>query len=162
MFTVQEVLNGELESKDVKDKLILIGVTRTDGYREYWNTPYDVPMGSQMSGVMLQAQMTSQLIDAALGKVPLIWVMPFWGEWLWILLWSSVGGAIVWQFQRSATRIGALVIAVGVGYVICFIVFQAASGWLPFVPVAIVLIAAPFSSWLVDLSRINFYKTRSN
>ena len=162
MFTVQEVLNGELESTDVKDKLVFIGVTRTDGYREYWNTPYNVPMGGQMSGVMLQAQMTSQLIDAALGKVPLIWVMPFWGEWLWILLWSSVGGVIVWQFQRSATRIGALVMAVGVGYAICFIVFQAASGWLPFVPVAIVLIAAPFSSWLVDLSRINFYKTRSN
>jgi CHASE2 domain-containing sensor protein len=162
MFTVQEVLNGELESKDVKDKLVFIGVTRTDGYREYWNTPYNVRMGNQMSGVMLQAQMTSQLLDAALGKASLIWVLPFWGEWLWILLWSSVGGVIVWQFQRAATRVGALVIAGGVSYAICLIGFQAASGWLPFVPVALVLIAAPFSSWLVDLSRINFYKTRRN
>lgn len=162
MFTVQEVLDDELESKYVKDKVVLIGVTRTDGYREYWNTPYNVIMGSQMSGVMLQAQMTSQLLDAALGKSRLIWVLPFWGEWLWIILWASVGGIIVWRFQLSATRIGALIIAVGTGFGICFIVFQAASGWLPFVPVAIVLIAAPFGSWLVDLSRIELYKARKS
>ncbi|NJL46416.1 MAG: CHASE2 domain-containing protein [Leptolyngbyaceae cyanobacterium SM2_5_2] len=140
--------------------MVLIGVTRTDGYREYWNTPYNLPMGSQMAGVMLQAQMTSQLIDAALGESLLIWVLPFWGEWLWILLWSSVGGVIIWRLPLTPTRIGALVIALGAGYAICYVVFQTFYGWLPFIPVALVLGAAPLSNWLVDSGRLRLYKMR--
>jgi|GEM_PF-4882981 CHASE2 domain-containing sensor protein len=160
MFTVQQVLDGELEGRNLRDTIVLIGITRTDGYREYWNTPYNLRMGSQMAGVMIQAQMVSQLLDAALGESPLIWVLPFWGEWLWILLWSSVGGIIIWRLQLAPTRIGALVISIGASYAICYIVFQAFYGWLPFVPVVLVLVAAPLSNWLVDSGRLSLYKMR--
>lgn len=160
MFTVQQVLQGALAGRDLTETIVLVGVTRTDGYRDYWNTPYNVAMGNQMPGVMLHAQMISQLLDASLGKSPLIWVMPFWGEWLWILLWSSVGGMIVWKIQLLPLRLGTLVMAGGVGFVICYVGFQAFYGWLPFVPIVLVLAAAPLSSWGVDHGRLWLYKLR--
>ena len=113
-----------------------------------------------MRGVTIQAQMLSQLLDAALGKARLIWVMPQLAEVLLIILWSSIGGFIIWKLQSPPLRIGALVMAIGAGYLACFLVFQIFSGWLPFVPIALVLIVTPFNSWLVDRGRLGLYKIR--
>ncbi|MBE9139135.1 CHASE2 domain-containing protein [Nodosilinea sp. LEGE 07088] len=162
MFTVQQVLEGSLEGRDLSNTIVLVGVVRTDGYREYWNTPYNLKTSAQMPGVMLQAQMVSQLLDAAQEKRPLIWVMPLWGEWLWILLWSSVGGVVVWRLHLPPLRMGALSLAVGVVYGICYVTFQIFSGWLPFVPAAFVLAAAPLSNWLMDSGRLELYRIRKH
>ena len=160
MVTVQQVLDGVLANSDLRGKIVLIGVTRTDGYRDYWNTPYNRLTGQTMPGVMLHAQKISQLLDAALDQKPLIWVLPVWGEWLWILFWSSLGGIIIWRFQLLPLRIGVLLLTIGTGYLICYVIFQVFLGWLPFIPIVLVLAAAPLSNWLVDSGRLRIYKLR--
>lgn len=76
-------------SAAVKDKLILIGTTDPN-YGDIITTPY-----GKIPGVIHQAQMTSQLINAALENRPLFWSSPFWIDSSIVLSCALIGGGLV-------------------------------------------------------------------
>ncbi|MDZ8224087.1 CHASE2 domain-containing protein [Nostoc sp. ChiVER01] len=138
--TLKDVLNNKLTSDLVKNRIVLIGTT-AESFHDYWSTPYSAGQWpyEQMPGVMLQAHMISQILSAVLDHRPLLWMLPKWGEFIWVWAWSLVGSIIVWQF-RSWLRLGlAGVTTVCVLYGVSFgLLLQGA--WIPLLPSILVLI----------------------
>ncbi|MEH1855025.1 MAG: serine/threonine protein kinase, partial [Nostoc sp.] len=72
---------------------------------------------------------------------PLLWMLPRWGEFIWVWGWSLIGGIIVWQF-RSWLRLGlAGVATVCILYGVSFGLFLQGV-WIPLVPSVLVLIVS--------------------
>jgi CHASE2 domain-containing sensor protein len=135
--SLEDVLNGKVSAADIQDRIVMIGYTDlADKSADLWNTPY-----GNMPGVMVQAQMASQIISAVLDERPLIWWLPFWGETLWIFGWSTVGGLVIWFCSRSLARGAAGAVATVVGlYGVCYLILVSQSGWVPLVPPAIAIV----------------------
>jgi CHASE2 domain-containing sensor protein len=117
----------ELESK-IKDHIVLIGTTKSY-YQDFHETPYGT-----IPGVFLQAQMTSQLINAALYNRPLIWAYSFWGEIPIILLSSATGGLLAWRVRKAWILLGC---GGGVLMIIFFgsvALLKEVGYWFPLVP----------------------------
>lgn len=142
-LSLKQVLNGQVNPDAVKDRIILIGViARSSG--DYWSTPYGAGSAEKMPGVVVQAQMISQILSAVLDQRPLLWVWSQNVEIGWIWIWSLLGGITSWWlYLRSApTRqfllILMIVTALGVLCAVCYsILIQ--GGWVPLVPPAIAL-----------------------
>lgn len=136
--TVAQVLAGQLNSRAIKDRIVLIGVAaNTRG--DYWSTPYGSAFSKQVPGVFLQAQMVSQLLSAAIDKRPLLSVWSPWGEVLWMWGWALAGGIFVWYARNTVDRLILIGVATGVLSVCCFILL--ANGvWVPLVPCGLVLV----------------------
>ncbi|NES20611.1 MAG: TIR domain-containing protein [Symploca sp. SIO3E6] len=135
--SLKELLDGEVPGEDIQDRIIVIGYTDTaDKSADLWNTSY-----GDMAGVILQAQMASQIISAALDQRPLIWWLPLGGEILWIFGWSTVGGLVIWWGTRSLglAAVGAVNVLVGM-YGVCYFILVSQGGWLPLVPPAIAVV----------------------
>lgn len=138
--TLTQVLTGKVNPSLVKNRIILIGVT-DKSYPDYLSTPYGQQPGQEIPGVVVQAQMVSQILSAVLDQRPLMRFWPQWGELLWIWSWSLLGGILAWRF-RSLVSLGLAVgIALGALCGLCFgLLTQGA--WVPLVPPALSLIMA--------------------
>jgi len=99
-ITLTQALNGDFDPAWVKDKAVLIGYDALSK-KDYSSTPYSAGQRpfKQMPGVLIHAQMTSQILAAVLDGRPLLQPMPLWGDVLWIFGWSAIGGmvAVLWQ-----------------------------------------------------------------
>jgi CHASE2 domain-containing sensor protein len=139
-ISVQEILRLDPATLDpkVKDKLILVGVTASTGGRDYAPTPYGT--GSQeMPGVVLQAHMISQLVNAVLERRSLLWVWPQGVEVLWIWSWSLVGGILAWRLPHLLWLGMSVGVAIGgLTMICCFTLTRA--GWIPLVPAGLGLV----------------------
>jgi CHASE2 domain-containing sensor protein len=141
-MTLREFLKNPIKPSDVKDKIVLIGVT-DKSWKDYFATPYsrNQLQDEQMAGVFIQLQMTSQIISAALAERPLLDIWPQWGEILWIFAWSLTGGLLAWRQKSSWIFITAEGITIGILYGIClFLLIQGI--WVPLVPSAIAIVIA--------------------
>jgi len=113
--TLEEVLKRQGLPEANQDKIVMIGYTdKTDRNTDDWNTPY-----GEVPGVVLQAQMASQIISHVLDGRPLLWWWPFLGETLWTLVWGMVGGAVFWWFARPKRLAIAAMISLLSLYGIC-------------------------------------------
>lgn len=139
-ITLTQVLRGQINPSLVKDRIVLIGVTDRSSYPDYLPTPFGQQPGQEMPGVLVQAQMVSQILSAVLDQRPLLWFWPQWGDVLWIWGWSLVGGILAWRFC-SLLHLGLVVgVTLGALYGLCLgIITQ--SGWVPLVPSALALVA---------------------
>lgn len=135
--TVQELLAGQVNPNAIKNRVVLIGVT-APGSGDDWSTPYGIGL-AQIPGVMLQAQMVSQILSAVLDQRPLLWVWSQLAESLWILAWALTGGILGWYFCRL-TLLGlsvSLTIAVLCGFCLLLLI---RGGWVPLVPSTLTLV----------------------
>jgi CHASE2 domain-containing sensor protein len=128
-------LSSEQLKKTVGDRLILIGTTDPN-YGDIAKTPY-----GSIPGVFLQAQMTSQLISAALENRPLFWAHPVWIDSSIILLFSTIGGLLVWTLRARHW----LLLGLGSGIVIILcsssvVLLTIAGYWFPLVPTLLGLV----------------------
>ena len=139
--TLTQVLNGQLNPEAVKDKIVLIGVS-APSRNDYFLTPYSrsQTFDQQMPGVVVHAQMVSQILSAVLDHRPLLWVWPVWGEALWIWGWSLAGGLLCWRCQLRL-GLGPLVVALVILYGLCFALITQ-GGWVPLVPSALALVSS--------------------
>ncbi len=131
--SLSDVLNGKVQSDWVKDKVVLIGTTAASG-KDFFSTPYssaseDTP---RIAGVMLHAQMVSQLLSAALDGQPLVWFWAEGAEALWIVLWATIGGILAWYIRQPLVLVlsgSALLLSLAA---LGFGIFLQ-QGWLPLV-----------------------------
>lgn len=138
--TLKDVLTDSIKPEAVKNRLVLIGVT-SESAGDFLPTPYSIHQGldQKMSGVVIHAQMVSQILSAVLDGRPLLWVWSWWQETLWVFCWSVVGGILTWRIQNPL-RLGiAGVAAVGVLSRLSFSLLLY-GGWVPLVPPALALV----------------------
>jgi CHASE2 domain-containing sensor protein len=144
----------------IENKIILIGTT-DNRYKDISKTPYPAQennrcpeyAGSEcISGVFLQAQMTSQLISAALENRPLLWAAPFWVDGSIVLICSTIGGLLGWLISNrwlliiltSSTivilSIGSISLLATIGY------------WFPLLPTLLTIV--------MTIGCVNIYLSR--
>ncbi|WP_242072008.1 CHASE2 domain-containing serine/threonine-protein kinase [Nostoc sp. FACHB-110] len=138
-----DLLNNKVDPALIKGKIILIGAT-APSKQDIRNTPYSdgrQDNSGKMAGIVIHAQIVSEIISAVLDERPIFWYLPEWGEILWIGAWTLLGAAIASHIQHPL-RLGlasgaSIVVLLGSG----FFIFTH-SGWIPLAPPTIGLIAA--------------------
>jgi CHASE2 domain-containing sensor protein len=136
-----DVLNGQVEPDWVRDKIVLIGTTAPSG-KDLFSTPYSAARQTdyRMPGVIVHAQMVSQILSAALDGERNLWYWADGLEVLWILGWAIAGGCFAWMVRHPVwlgmSNIGMLVVLTGTTLLI--FTFE---GWVPVVAPAIAYIA---------------------
>ncbi|MBW4492462.1 MAG: CHASE2 domain-containing protein [Oscillatoria princeps RMCB-10] len=137
--TLTEAIAGKVNPDAFKNRIILIGVTAQSG-GDNFTTPYSAGRWpyQEMPGVVLHAQMVSQILSAVLDGRPLLWVWPQWGEVLWVWGWSVLGSVLAWRIRNPRHLALAAAAALAVLYGLCHIL-MARGGWVPLVPPAMAL-----------------------
>lgn len=135
-----QVLNGQINPNWVKDKIVLVGATAPTA-KDLFFTPYsaaekEIP---RMAGVLVHAQMVSQILSAVLNNRPLFWYWSDWVEVVWIVAWSVVGGVLVARIHNLLIlALSALVcLSILFGFTLLLLM---QSGWIPVVAPAMTLI----------------------
>ena len=133
----------------IDNKIVLIGVV---GYnQDLHHTPYS--RGQQekrLPGVMIHAQMTSNIISTVLGEQKSLWWLCDRWETLWIAFWSTVGAGIIILGQRWFTRIG---LAIVLSLTLIFL-----SSWLLFLSGGWLIAIAPSLALLLSAAIASFYR----
>lgn len=156
--TLTQVLAGEVGADEIRDRIILVGYTAPIASDEF-NTPF-----GPMTGIWIHAHMLSQLRSAVQEQRPQIWVLPQWGElqwgdWLWCLIWSSLGGILVWGLKSHPKWVLELSLAgtVGLLYIVCRIILNQ-GGWMPLLPAAIGIITVRNSLFITSINQTHFHQ----
>ncbi len=127
--------NDQINSKLLKNRIILIGVT-APSTADHWKIP---SYKKEIPGVFVHGHMVSHILSAVENNRPLLWWWSVWEEALWVWGWSLVGGIIAWRCSKplylGLAIAGALLVLFG----ICFGIFTLA-GWIPLVPPALVIL----------------------
>ena len=144
-----DVLNNNFDPALVKDKLVLIG-SAAGSSRDLFLTPYSGSDRQLMPGVVLQAQVASQILSAVLDGDTPPWSWPDWAEVVWIVALTGIGSTLMVLTQR-----GLILIAFGVsGLVITYGVSAAcfsAGGWVP--------VVAPMSAFFLSAAGARISKS---
>ncbi|MEL6938908.1 MAG: EAL domain-containing protein, partial [Cyanobacteria bacterium J06598_1] len=129
---LSEVLAGEVAPGWIENKVVLIGVT-APSQKDFFYTPYSSEKDNEhvMAGVLVHAQMVSQILSSTLDDRPIFWYLPNTVEVGWVWLWSLAGGFLVWRMKRSVLLGAALAGGMGVIGAIALASF-ALTGWIPF------------------------------
>ena len=134
---VEDVRLGKINKNVFKDKIILIGLTATSQAKDYVRTPY----GETVAGVIIHAQMISQLLSTIFDRRPLIWVWSSWIETAWIGIWAAIGSLsvyLIYYFVErhylvvSSSTIG--IIGLALIYAFCLLMMTTKNGWIPLLP----------------------------
>ncbi|MBD1897131.1 CHASE2 domain-containing protein [Coleofasciculus sp. FACHB-129] len=149
-ITLTDVLKGKIDPALVKDRVVLVGYTAVS-VNDDFNTPYSAAQeGTQkMPGVVIHAQVVSQILSAVLDKRPLFWYWSEWGEIGWIWAWSLVGGLVAWRIRRPLLLVIAGGGAIALLFGTCYVLFLKA-GWIPLVPPALALVTTAVGVVLID------------
>ena len=134
--TLGQILNNQVNSEYIKDKIVLVGVTAKGG-EDRWFVPTNPHVA--MPGVIVQAHGISQLLSAKLDGRSILTVLSQWQALGWMWTWAMVGCLLAaWQWQRKNMRRVLFHLAASVTvatislYGLCF--FSLLRGkWLPFV-----------------------------
>jgi CHASE2 domain-containing sensor protein/class 3 adenylate cyclase len=138
--TLTEVLEGKVDPKLVKGKIVLIGVTAPT-VRDIFFTPYSATKNGNISmpGVLIHATATSQILSAVLDGKGLFGYWDEWQEILWIAVWSLVGGGLAWRLEKSLNLIAIAISACGSLFGFTFFLFMQ-QGWIPLIAPALALL----------------------
>ncbi|MBW4660426.1 MAG: CHASE2 domain-containing protein [Drouetiella hepatica Uher 2000/2452] len=134
-LSLTDLLSGKVNPSIIKDRIVLVGVA-AESSTDFWDTPID----PHMPGVVAQAHMVSQIVNAALEGRSLLWVWS-WQEIPWILGWALWGSLLGWRL-RSPLRL-SLAISLST-LAICGICWGVLlqGGWIPLIPALLALAIA--------------------
>jgi adenylate cyclase len=106
--SMTDVLEGKANDR-LGNRIVLIGAT-APSLNDLFYTPYNdtwAAVPERTPGVIIHANLVSQILSAALDGRPLIHTASEPMEWLWILLWSGVGATLSWMLRPQALAIRA-------------------------------------------------------
>lgn len=108
LISMSQALSGDLDPDWIRDKVVLIGTVAPSLKDQFYN-PFSAARVAEltMSGVVIHAQIISQLVEAINGGSVLYQYWPQWGETLWLLGWTLITGTIVWYLKRPLWLVGA-------------------------------------------------------
>ena len=142
IVSIADLLNNRVAPKSIEGRIVLIGSTASS-LKDEFLTPFSAGKAADatMPGVIVHAQITSQILSAVLDKQPLWWFIPDWLEGIWIGSWCLTGSLLAWYVRHPARLLvvasGAAILLVG-GFAIAF----AHAGWIPLVSPFVGLVAS--------------------
>jgi CHASE2 domain-containing sensor protein/tRNA A-37 threonylcarbamoyl transferase component Bud32 len=155
IVTMSDLLNDRVDPSLIKDRIVAIGSTASS-LKDEFLTPYSAGKSEDatMPGVIVHAQIISQILSAALDNQPLWWFIPDWLEGIWIGGWCLTGSLLAWYIRHpvrlSIAACGSAILLCG-GFAIAF----THAGWLPLVSPFIGLIGSS-----IGVLGLTSYKTQ--
>ncbi|MGC1196679.1 MAG: CHASE2 domain-containing protein [Geitlerinemataceae cyanobacterium] len=143
-ISMADVLADRIPPNFLQDRLVLIGPT-AESTKDFLLTPF-----GRMPGVEIHAQITSQIVSAALDGRPLLRAWNQWQEGLWVLAWSFVGGGVTWivlrsgRFENNVFFLGTIVVILSSSLILFGLGYGSFTiGWLiPLVSPALAIVAS--------------------
>jgi adenylate cyclase len=157
-ISILDVLRQKVDPQLIRDRVVLIG-NMSEVSKDEFNTPFiETKPGSRtMTGVLVHAQATSQILGAVLDQRPLIHSWPEAGKILWIWGWALGAGTLAF-FNRRLILFLLGTIAVGAGlWGVCSGLFLLQGLWIPFAPTLAAAMLTAFGVRLVDLAARSGY-----
>ncbi|MGD2181837.1 CHASE2 domain-containing protein [Lusitaniella coriacea] len=118
-ISMSDVLAGNIPANLLRDRAVLIGSTATST-NDFFETPYSRSFDFQpqppMPGVFIHANLTSQMIRAAMENRSLLYGWAREAQWAWILAWSILGaGGSSWleSSRRGQPGISTSILLIG-------------------------------------------------
>ncbi|MFM6356969.1 MAG: CHASE2 domain-containing protein, partial [Planktothrix sp.] len=102
LISITQFLYGNIPQSWIQNKIVLIG-TVAPSAKDFFFTPYSAAAQKKslkMPGVLVHAQMVSQILDAVLGERRLFIFGSQWGEFLWICSWGLIGATLAWSSRN--------------------------------------------------------------
>ncbi len=149
-LSLSQVLSGQFDPSWVTDNIVLIG-SIAPSLKDQFSTPFSFGQGDEltMPGVMVHAQIVSQLLNLIAGEAALYRFLPPWAEGLWLLIWCLGAGALTWTIQRPELLLGGILgLLVGISGV----------GWLGIHQLVWLPIAEPMLGLLITAAIVTIYK----
>ena len=149
-LSLSQVLSGQFDPSWVTDNIVLIG-SIAPSLKDQFSTPFSFGQGDEltMPGVMVHAQIVSQLLNLIAGEAALYRFLPPWAEGLWLLIWCVGAGALTWTIQRPELLLGGILgLLVGISGV----------GWLGIHQLVWLPIAEPMLGLLITAAIVTIYK----
>jgi adenylate cyclase len=151
--TLGDLLDNKVDPSLVKDKIVLIGYD-TIAIPDTFLTPYSAGSRDEkakMPGVMVHAQVVSQILSIALdGQKPIGYISePL--EWLWLIAWSVIGGLLTFRGFKQLWLVGIVELGVIALFVVTVMMAMSSfSLWLPVISPLCGLILTAIGMILID------------
>jgi adenylate cyclase len=100
-FNIIDLLAKRIPKEKIHNRVVLIGAT-AESINDFFQTPYSNQLfgpAKLMSGVFLHANITSQILNAALSGKGILRTRSEKSNNLWIFLYSVVGALLGWRFK---------------------------------------------------------------
>ncbi|NES99571.1 MAG: CHASE2 domain-containing protein [Sphaerospermopsis sp. SIO1G1] len=143
IISLTDILENNVPPNWGQDKVILIGYA-AESFGDYFLSPYSsdiMGLAENIRGVEIQANLTSQLISAALEQRPLINTFPEYVEIIFILIGSVIGVLLIWQFSSWKTSGLSIMIISSILLIISYIIILCV-WWFPIIPVILALFSS--------------------
>ncbi|MGK7900652.1 MAG: CHASE2 domain-containing protein [Hormoscilla sp.] len=111
--SMTSVLTGQVEPGKMRDRIVLIG-SSADSVKDFFQTPYSgAPFAhlGPMPGVVVHANLASQIISSALSGRPLMRGLTAMETWLWISIWSVIGVVGTWLLESKKHQQRQLIVS---------------------------------------------------
>jgi CHASE2 domain-containing sensor protein len=149
-ISFNDVVNNSFDPNLIKDKIVIIGSTAANS-RDLFSTAYNTAGNlEQMPGVVLHAQVASQILSAVLDGETLPWALPDGVEIAWIVALTGIGSTLMVLTQKGpiliAFGVSGLLVTCSVS-VVCF----EAGGWVP--------MSAPMSAFFLSAAGARISKS---
>jgi CHASE2 domain-containing sensor protein len=132
--TLTDVLQGRVDASLIRNRIILIGITDPSLTKDEVATPYN----QEIRGLMLHAQMVSQLLSVVEDKRSLLRFLPFWADMLWIWSFALISILVLRRFP-SLIGLGIVGVLIPTAYGISFLILLQWGAIIPFVPSVLAL-----------------------
>lgn len=102
--SLTQVLEQPLDPAWVRDRIVLVG-SIAPSLNDFFYTPLSSRLANTpqaVPGIVIHANIASQLLGAALDGRSSIRTLPEPLEWLWIVVWSSMGVIVPWQLLTTS------------------------------------------------------------
>lgn len=142
-ISMTQVLNNEIPPDFFRDKIVFIGPF-AQSLNDLFFTPYTSNLFSindRTPGVIIHANIASQLISSAVDGRTLIHVWSDRTEWFWVFLWSTVGSSLGWIYGGTRWTVYWLILASGGLIIISYSAFMS-GWWLPLVSPLLALVSS--------------------
>ncbi|MGK7900368.1 MAG: CHASE2 domain-containing protein [Hormoscilla sp.] len=154
IVSLTELLKDRIPPDLMRDRIVLIGATG-QSLNDLFGTPYSsglLTSPRQTPGVVIHANLISQILSGALDGRAFIQVWPELSEWLWVLVWSFIGAAGPWQLKNNVLAkwtVGSVfaVLAGGTSISITYLAFL--WGW--WIPAVSPLVAITGSAIVISM-----------
>jgi CHASE2 domain-containing sensor protein len=151
-ISITDMLEDRIPGELIHDRIVLLGATAST-LNDFFQTPYNGNFFTEqmppVPGVIIHANITSQLISAALGDRELIKTIPDYWEWAWAFGWAILGTSVI-NFclghlgsvrgeLRSRVTIMLIFIVLEAGLLASAGLALFLSWWIPIVPASFAL-----------------------
>ncbi|MBC6479599.1 MAG: adenylate/guanylate cyclase domain-containing protein [Hormoscilla sp. GM7CHS1pb] len=132
-ISLTDVLTNSIPQDLMRDRIVLIGA-KASSLNDLFYTPYNSRTRfDRTPGVVIHANIISQILLAATAGRPRIQFWPEPIEWLWIFVWSSLGAILAWKLL-AIQWIVSICLVLGASLVLSAYLLFLQGWWIPVVP----------------------------